>query len=91
MLAVAGCQVSRRRGSITRHDVHVLRAIEDEVFTIETSEEGLNLSRRHPRGVIFGVALVLRAGCESDPLAAGRPLDGADAVGHRGDGANLAA
>jgi hypothetical protein len=89
VLAVAGCQIARCCSAITRHDVHVLRAIKDEVFTVEPRKERLNLARRHPRCVIFGVTLVLGARSKSNPLATRRPLDGADAVGHRGDGANL--
>ena len=39
----------------------MLWAIEDEILTIQTREERLDLARRHPRRIIFGVALVLGA------------------------------
>jgi len=91
VLIVARCQVARRHRAVARHYVHVLRAVEHEVFTVQAGEERFDLPRRHPRCVILGVALVLCARSEGDQFSAWRPFHRADAIGHRRNRANLAA
>ena len=75
MRTIAWGQIARRDGSIARHDVHVFRAVEDEILTVQPRVERLDLSRRHPGCIVLGVALILRARGECNPFSTTRPSD----------------
>jgi hypothetical protein len=67
VLELAGRQVARRPGAVRRHDVDVVRAIEDPVLPVESAEESLDLAGRLPGDALGVVALVACPAGEGQP------------------------